>query len=289
MIAIDNEKCNGCGFCRDVCPDYAFKLKPAAAGLKAIVRYPDQCCSCGHCIAVCPTGALSHTGLTRSEFKKIQDPGINAESLKALMISRRSTRKYKQSAVPASTVDDLLEAAQHSGSGSNLQSVEFAVITDREILNKIEQETINILWKSGLKLFTGKRPLHAVFNKIFGKQLTHQFQKYHNIIKNRRMNNLLIAHDQKKNSMGPYNCAIALRNIELLAHAMKLGTCWAGLFLTATWKKPRLIDTYLDLGGERMICGALMLGYPHHRYLAEIPREKKVPKIIKSQTKEVPC
>ncbi|MEN6391903.1 MAG: mercury methylation ferredoxin HgcB [Syntrophomonas sp.] len=54
-LAFDEEKCNGCGICLDVCPHAVL----AQAGKKIEIRDKDACMECGACAMNCPFGALS--------------------------------------------------------------------------------------------------------------------------------------------------------------------------------------------------------------------------------------
>jgi adenylylsulfate reductase subunit B len=55
-IAIDKEKCVGCGKCRNVCPGTLIKLDE---GGKAFIKYPKDCWGCTSCIKECPVYAIS--------------------------------------------------------------------------------------------------------------------------------------------------------------------------------------------------------------------------------------
>lgn len=53
-IAIDRNKCIGCGKCSDVCPGNLIKLD----GRKAYIKYPKDCWGCTSCIKECPVNAV---------------------------------------------------------------------------------------------------------------------------------------------------------------------------------------------------------------------------------------
>ncbi|MDL2288082.1 4Fe-4S binding protein [Oscillospiraceae bacterium OttesenSCG-928-F05] len=55
MIAIDTEKCNGCGLCAEACHEGAIAME----GGKARLLRDDYCDGLGDCLPVCPTGAIS--------------------------------------------------------------------------------------------------------------------------------------------------------------------------------------------------------------------------------------
>ena len=52
LAAVDEEKCDACGACRDVCPDGAISVDQTAR----VDR--ERCTGCGRCVAECPQGAL---------------------------------------------------------------------------------------------------------------------------------------------------------------------------------------------------------------------------------------
>jgi NAD-dependent dihydropyrimidine dehydrogenase PreA subunit len=54
-LQLDEEKCNGCGVCLNVCPHAVFELK----NKKAHMIRRDYCMECGACMINCPKKALS--------------------------------------------------------------------------------------------------------------------------------------------------------------------------------------------------------------------------------------
>ena len=55
-LALDEDLCNGCGRCTEVCPHAVFLR---ADGEKAAIRDRDACMECGACAVNCPEGAIS--------------------------------------------------------------------------------------------------------------------------------------------------------------------------------------------------------------------------------------
>jgi nitroreductase len=251
---------------------------------RVFIRYPDQCRSCGHCIAVCPAGAVIHDSLSLTDFEKASKVEIPPTVLKEHILQRRSVRIYQDWPVPDQALNDLIETGACAGTGANTQSVRFIVITDKSVLMKLEEIVFDICWKAGLKFFGGKGPLFRLLSGKFGPEITSWFRSYHDIFRHRRENNeiagsvfrnapaVILAHDLARNPLGAINCAVAMRNMELLAPAMGLGTCWTGYMISAAANKSKTINTFLGLDKTRRIHGGIMVGYPKFRYSLKIPR-----------------
>jgi NAD-dependent dihydropyrimidine dehydrogenase PreA subunit len=54
-LALDQEKCTGCGMCLQVCPHGVFRMNCA----RVEIREKDACMECGACARNCPFAALS--------------------------------------------------------------------------------------------------------------------------------------------------------------------------------------------------------------------------------------
>jgi NAD-dependent dihydropyrimidine dehydrogenase PreA subunit len=52
---VDEEKCQGCGECVDVCPVEVFELQ----GEKSVPVNAEECLGCESCIEVCEPGAIT--------------------------------------------------------------------------------------------------------------------------------------------------------------------------------------------------------------------------------------
>jgi nitroreductase len=70
------------------------------------------------------------------------------------------------------------------------------------------------------------------------------------------------------------NCAIAARNMEMLANSLGPGTCWAG-FLPVAAGLAKKIARRLGIFDDRNIYRPIMLGYPTHVYRKTAPRRRR--------------
>ena len=282
MISIDSGKCTGCGTCNDLCQNYVFEVNE-----RAKVRNEKQCCECGQCVYGCPSEAIQHDAYPNATREELPAVSISSDDLFNLMMSRRSVRTFKDTPVEDEDLEMLLNAAFNAGSSSNGQSEGFVIIKDKDFMNEVGLATMDVLWNAGLKFLGNENGfMSKLLVKKYGKEMIRQYVRYHHVISSRREDDVLaeqvfrnapmaiILHGIKSNINAYSNSAVALRNIELLAMAKGLGSCWGG-FLIAASEKSNKINKMLGIPKDRIITGALLLGYPKHTIKYKIPRSKR--------------
>ncbi|MGD0230978.1 MAG: nitroreductase family protein [Syntrophorhabdales bacterium] len=285
MIEVDAKKCTGCGFCSDECPAGIFVVSPAPDGSRmAQVRYLSRCTGCGHCVAICPQDAIVHGELPVDKFEGRPNVVIGPDAMRAFLLSRRSIRAFKEKPVPGDLIEQLIEVGTHAGTASNAQTENFIVIQDRRLLAELEDMVIGILWDK-LKLL-GSGIGQRLARIRYGEETVRQSMLYHERFKAARDSGdsgglifrnapvVIAVHGQRTNRSVHENCAIATRNMEMIAMSLGLGTCWAGFLLVAAGLTKK-IARRLGVSDDRNVYSAIMLGYPTHVYRKTVPRRQR--------------
>jgi nitroreductase len=204
--------------------------------------------------------------------------------MREFMMSRRSIRAFKEKPVPRDLIEKLIEIGTHAGTALNAQTEGFVVVQDEKRLSQLENAVIEVI-------LAKLKPLGSALGRTlarikFGEKAVAQSLRYYERFKTKQAGGALkgtifrnapvviAVHGSRSNLSVHENCAIAVRNMEMLAQSMGLGTCWAGhLFVVAGFTNR--IAGSLGISDDRNIYSAIMLGYPKHEYRKTIPRKQR--------------
>jgi len=255
-LLIDGEKCNKCGMCAAECTYCLLQIAEKESPPSWVDGAEVLCINCGHCVAVCPSGALGLSTMPKEKCIPItKNLATTPEHLEQFLKSRRSIHAYKEKPVEHEKLVKLIDIARYAPSANNLQPVQWLVIEKRENVKQLAQMTVD--WLRGL---VEKDPTFAEMIRAevfvagwdFGIDLVTHGAPH-----------LVLAHAQK-DSVPMGDCIIALTYLELAAHSMGIGACWAGMVQVGATYDPALAQA-LHLPEDHLSFGAMMIGYPKYK------------------------
>ncbi len=264
LITIDRTRCKKDGICVAECPfslisltgDDGFpEIRPAAARL---------CIQCGHCVAVCPHDALSLAAMSREDFQPIGNGSPPTfKKTGQLLTSRRSIRTYQQQTIPRPQIEQLLDLCRWAPSAKNAQPVHWLVLENPATVHQLAGLVVD--W---LRTGTTYPGIVTAWDQDKDMVL-------------RGAPHLLVAH-ARENSLKPeIDCAIALTYFDLAAASCEIGTCWAGILMSAVAAGYQPLLDALALPEGHRLYGAMIFGYPRFPYF-KVPARKETRVIWRS-------
>ena len=159
------------------------------------------------------------------------------------ILTRRSVRVYKDEQISDQDLNVILEAAQFAPSTMNAQDWHFTVVQNKEKIEKLNLMIKEAFLNSSIDHLK-KQGSDPNFN-VFYKAPT-----------------LVIASGDKVTNMEQVDCALALQNIFLAAHSLKIGSCWIHA-LNIIGDDPKIRGFVAELGipENYTVYGTAILGF----------------------------
>ncbi len=172
------------------------------------------------------------------------------KDLMEIIKARKSIRVYQAKPLPKKVVEDILEAAKYAPTARNLQELEYKVITNKTLINKLNEGLGAVLKKEGFPL---KGPPGAKPDFFYGAPL------------------VIIITAPKDNMWAPADAGLAVQNILLYATSIGLGACFIGM--AKLIERDKNLLTMIHIADNMAIVAAVICGYPAEN---PPPREKKL-------------
>lgn len=154
-------------------------------------------------------------------------------SLLDLIKKRRSIRKFKDTSISQSDLNDLVEAGIYAPSGSNTQCYRFKIITNKEDIKFLAEKKIPCVGNASAIILVASDNLACPYLQGNRKEV---FSKL------------------------PYqDCAMSMQNICLLAEEKGISQCV--IHLSKEWWSNKEIKEYFSISENYELQGMILLGY----------------------------
>ena len=141
-VTIDEQLCNGCGLCVKVCRGAPLVMEGKRVKVDQSLGF--GCIACGHCVTICPKNAITVRGRDFGPEDVSPMPKKEAradyDSLRNLLLSRRSVRDFKDKPVEREFIDKILEAASSAPMGLPPSDVQVLVFEGFEQVQALRND-----------------------------------------------------------------------------------------------------------------------------------------------------
>lgn len=146
-VMINYELCTTCGVCVEVCKGGPLLIQDNRLQVDQSLGF--GCIACGACAAYCPTDAIRISGrdLYPADISRVPPASARAsyESLHALLVSRRSTRKFQQREIEPELIDKILQSAATAPVGIPPSDVGVLVFRSADAIAALRDDLINAM------------------------------------------------------------------------------------------------------------------------------------------------
>jgi nitroreductase/NAD-dependent dihydropyrimidine dehydrogenase PreA subunit len=265
--AVNEATCTGCGQCVAICPDEVLAMddgKPRPGNGIFL-----GCFACGHCMAVCPTRSISVTGRDLKPDDRIELPPpaarATADQLEALLVARRSVRRFTAEEVPRALLERIVRAVETAPMGIPPSDVGVVVFAGRRQVQAFAEEAC----ASFARMARFLSPLMmAVMRPFVGKV---QYEVFRDFIRPllrmlpemRSRGRDLFTYDAPAAMLfhgDPGDSMIAATYAMLAAEALGLGSCMLGT--TVALARDQRLRAKYGIPAESKVGVGLVLGYP---------------------------
>jgi nitroreductase/Pyruvate/2-oxoacid:ferredoxin oxidoreductase delta subunit len=263
-ITLDKSVCLRCGQCTLVCPNRILRRKTNKEQPSCIEGGEEICIGCLHCVAACPGGALSVGGIGRADcLDFVKSTTIRFDQIAHLVRKRRSIRRYSDKPLEDRVIEQLLDVARWSPTAKNGLPIKWVIVNSAAKVRELAGLVMECMKKHpGTERWVevweqGGDPVFRGAPCVIGA-----------------------CTDDLTAQWSPIDSAIAVGTLDLCAATMRLGTCWAGIFVRAAQSadKPK-INKWLGLKETETIHGGLMLGHIGTETYQRIPHRPEAPKM----------
>jgi nitroreductase/ferredoxin len=298
VMAVDKDLCTSCGLCIQNCPFSAWEM-----GDDEHPRMKDnyECFSCYNCMVACPVDAISIVQPYYAEehsywaTKPHQLPAVlplkpqdkdgkpdEWNEIERAVFERRSVRNFKSDQVPESYIRRILEAGRFAPSAGNCQSWKFIVITDRKLLDEIDQAVHGVIGGisgmyrddelvKNLAAMVENNPEPGMFDPRLALGGMGAIARGNMGCTLNAPAMIILCSDTRSISGPQLNIGICGQNMNLVANSLGIKACWVGF--TATINMIPGFPEKLGIHEPWRVVNSLALGWPAFKQEGIVPRE----------------
>ena len=279
---VDPSTCTGCGRCAEVCSSQTLAMEDGKVSIAT--RMFLGCIGCGQCAAICSTGAITVQGRRFDPGDLVDlplaDRRASADQLDALLLSRRSIRRFEEREVDRAVVDRVLAMTSTAPMGIPPTEVGIVVFHGRA---KVRQFTADAMTAFRAMRWFFHPVMLALMRPLMGKagyQLMRDFVRplIEYLLESSERGEDFFAYDaplallfHHDPGSDPADAHIAATHAMLAAQSLGLGSCMIGTCPALGHAKP--FKAKHGIPPKNKVGLGLVVGYPAATFLRGVRRK----------------
>lgn len=282
-MIVNQETCSKCGTCASICPARAINHSKGEFPSPNSNR-EQTCILCAQCMAICPKEAISIEGLSDKDLLDLPENTPDYQAFFDLLITRRSTRNFKDLPVPRELLEQVIQAIAQAPMGFPPHKTHVTLVQDRStvlkmlpIITKIYEDMLgwmkNPVIRFAIKSQTDPETFSSIKNHLLPLMSIRlpEMKKTNSDEITWGAPALMLFHAHKTAETHTVDACIALTYAFLAAHALGLGVTVSGLIPPAVNHSPEL-QKMLKIPEDHEVVCCIMLGYPQYKFKKGIKR-----------------
>lgn len=289
-VKIDAEKCSKCGLCIEVCSGYLEKNSEGTPVARKIEDTLIGCVQCGHCMMACPSAAIEVIGedIDKNHMRELSASPADYDSVNALLLKRRSVRRYKNQEIPSDLVYKIIDSSATAAVSIPPSEVKVLVIKGREKVHEFAEDIINDLRAMQkkanpivltlLRAFAGKST-HKMFTDFIIPLCAEIISKWDDGEDILFFDAPVVMVFYSSELSDKEDSLLAAANAVIAAESLGLGTCYIGTCAAALQFGKKLRKKY-GIKSTDKIGTSFVLGYPALKFYRTMQRKFAEVKIV---------
>lgn len=282
-ITINNQSCNDCNICVEVCPNKIMRKIDSQITVRE--DRLQSCIKCGQCMAVCPAMSIQVGGLSyEKDFFPLPPEESHEHAFYNLIATRRAIRNFEDRPVPGELLEKIITAVSFAPPSFPPIKTEVIIVQNTAI---IRQALPTMIGMYGMLVKAMRNPIARLIVKQSAGAEKFKVLKKHVIpLMIQKMPDLkagiddsityhapaMIIYHASRNTENYYpDIYIAMTYGILAAHALGLGATIIDL-IPPVIERTKKLRKLFDIPDGNEVVASMILGYPRYKYLRGIKR-----------------
>ncbi len=276
-LSIDENKCNACGVCVEICKTQKFVFNEN----NEVELNNNECVYCYDCVSMCPEFAITSTV---NYLKTLEKNKLKTKELIDFINTKRTAGFFDNGQIQSQILEEIISSVKYSPSFKNKHKLHFTVMQNQAVHNLLIG--IKAFFKRLLEI-TNNKFYRAMLNAFSSKQDKYYYSKeFISTIRNalnipdkdlilKNAGAVILIHSNEDFIFGAEEAVIAAERVAFLAHAHGISSA-INVLVPAGINKNYKLKNALGFDKHEKVYACVLLGYEKFARILDVYREPPV-------------